>query len=289
MSAVPRELRRLLVTGDGPPFLAAASGLVIGPRLFYVISDDDLALGVFARAGTAPGRRAPVLPGRLPDEPAARKAAKPDFEALVELPRALLALGSGSTVQRRRGALVPLGPDGEPGLARAIDLAPLFARLDEELDELNIEGAVLAGDALTLLQRGNGRGHENALIELAAAPVLDALAAGRPPPASALRAIRRVDLGDVDGVPLTFTDGASLGDGRLLVAAAAEETDDPYRDGRCLGSVVGILDSRFAPLARAAEKIEGVALAGDDIWLVADADDPSTPAPLLVVPGGAPR
>ncbi len=284
----PIEVRRLFVEGnDRRAFLAAASGLVIGEGCFYVLADDELALGVFARPETdrTPGRLVRLLPDEpeLPADPERRKKKKPDWEALVAVPGGLLALGSGSRARRRRGALVPLLADEATGPVEVVDLAPLYEKLGAEIDDLNIEGAVLGSETLTLLQRGNGRARDNALVELEAASVLRALAAGRPLPPSALLAIHRCALGALDGVALSFTDGALLPDGRLLVAAAAEDTDDPYLDARCVGSVIGLFEAgQWRSQLRVDLKIEGLAIAGEQIWLVADADDPTTPAPLLV-------
>ncbi|MEO6277397.1 MAG: hypothetical protein ABIP59_06225, partial [Roseateles sp.] len=74
----------------------------IGQRLF-VVADDEHTLAVFDAASDSPGTLHRLFIGELPDKPKARKAAKPDLEALAQLPPfaacphgALLALGSGS-------------------------------------------------------------------------------------------------------------------------------------------------------------------------------------------------
>src|SRR5262245_4302365 len=127
-------------TGDArlPRHLSAASGLAwTGPHL-YVVADDELHLGIFSAANNTPGRLLRLFDGELPAEKPARKKAKPDLEAITALPRfgdyahgALLALGSGSTKNRCRGALLRLddrgGIDGAP---TAIDASRLFDELD---------------------------------------------------------------------------------------------------------------------------------------------------------------
>ncbi len=92
--------------------LSAASGLVkLGNRLF-VVADDENHLAMFDLSNREPSRLVPIFDGRLPLRHKARKAAKPDCEALLVLPAfagyphgALMAMGSGSRPSRQRGAL----------------------------------------------------------------------------------------------------------------------------------------------------------------------------------------
>lgn len=257
--------------------VSAASGLVAFSDRLFVIADDETFLAVYGLDGSA-RTRIPLLPYPLPFEHVARKRQKPDFEALALLPNGqLLALGSGSTERRMRGALVdPLL--GSP--PRTIDLAPLYARLGSELPELNIEGAVVSGDALWLLQRGNGALRLNACIELDLERVLDSLDDGSLD-ATALRSVRRIELGMLDGVALSFTDAAALADGRLLFCAAAEDTESTYADGVCKGSVLGVLsDGQLTQCVRVEPpcKLEGIAIAQGtgalpQVFLVVDPDD----------------
>ena len=99
----------------------------------------------------------------------------------------------------------------------------------------------------------------------------------------------RVPLGAIDGVPLTFTDGAALADGGWVFSAAAEDTPDPYSDGRCAGSAIGRIDAagRIVSIDRVNLdcKIEGIAASvtqsAIELLMVTDADDRSRPAWLL--------
>ena len=101
--------------------------------------------------------------------------------------------------------------------------------------------------------------------------------------------IQPVELGELGGVALGFTDGAALADGRWLFSAAAENTADSYNDGACLGAVIGLVE-RDGRVRRLAEldgrwKVEGIALdEAGDLLLVTDADDPATAASLLHLP-----
>lgn len=283
----------------GGRFLAAGSGLVRAGDHLYVIADDERELAVFPAEGDAPGTLRRMLPGELPSDPAERKRAKPDFEALVHLPAdavagagggALLALESGSRKTRRGGILWALGEDGVlSGEPRRLDLAPLYAALDAEIPDLNVEGAVLTGERLLLFQRGNGAGAVNAVVELGLEECVPDLARGRLSD-DAVRGQRRYDLGEAGGVRLAFSDAAALADGRVVYTAVAEGGDDTYSDGECAGSGVGILAADGEPQGweplDPADKVEGVEARiepdGDvALLMVADADDPARPSPLL--------
>lgn len=274
--------------------LAAASGIRRRADRLYVIADDELLLGVYDLAGAARGSIA-LAADVLPEEHAARKAAKPDFEALVSLPdRSLLALGSGSTPARRRAVHVAFDA-GEPRV-RVFALDALYVALERELPELNIEGGAVLGDQLWLCSRGNSARRDDVLIRLELSAVLTALANECPPPADVLLSITRVALGDLEGAPLSLTDLTAMR-GRLVFTAAAEASANTYDDGICTGSVVGQLSMSMA--GRGMEvadilgwvpevKLEGACPASDAaderaLLVVADADDRGTRAPLFRV------
>jgi hypothetical protein len=106
----------------------------------------------------------------------------------------------------------------------------MLASLDREVAGLNIEGAVVSGTELRLFQRGNKRNSENAIIRFQLSTFLDALTSGQTAAIAPL-AIKTFDLGQVDGIPLCFTDGAAPPDGRMVFTAVAEGVDDNYNDG----------------------------------------------------------
>jgi hypothetical protein len=280
-----------------PRHIAAASGLVVAGDHLYVVADDEQHLGCFPANGNGDGHLVRLFPGELPLAHAARKDGKPDLEALVRLPPfgdcpcdALLALPSGSTARRRRGALLELDRDGAIiGNPRAIDVTALYARLDELLPALNIEGAVVIGDALVLLQRGSRASPFNALVHLPLQDVLDSLVARAAIDVLEPRVVQRVDLGMIDGVALSITDGAALPDGRVVVTAVAERSPDSYLDGPCVGAAIGVLHDQGQVLElrhlQPTEKIEGVHawIDGDTIRLLlaTDADDANVASRLL--------
>lgn len=279
-----------------PAFISAASGLVRVGDYLYVVADDELHLGVFPTHGDAQGELLRLFPGELPDKPKKRKKHKPDLEVLTRLPPfakcehgALLALGSGSTKRRYRGALLPLNAKGRVGQApRILDAALLFDELQQHFDELNLEGAWVSGNELCLLQRGNKGGSPNAVIHLDLNLLLAALTCGDVIPAITPAAIHTMNLGEVAGVPLCFSDAVPLPDGRWLFSAVAEATDNAYADGACVGAAVGMVDANhnllwvkpIAPLC----KIEGIEVRHSnefELLLVTDADDPDAAAVLL--------
>lgn len=269
--------------------------MVVAGDCLYIVADDELHLAVFDMDGHGEGKLIRLFPGDLSDEPAARKSAKPDLEALVRLPSftgypngALLALASGSKPNRRTGVLLGLdSSDRIDDKPTAIDLSGMYLPLQSRFPALNIEGAVVLGPELVLLHRGSKKHPANALISFK----LHDFAQGLQPAPSPLlpTQIRSVDLGAIEGAPLSFTDGAALPDGRVVFSAVAENTEDTYLDGPCLGAAIGIIgtDGHVETLLRLepTEKVEGIhATVESDrisLLLVTDADDASVPAKLL--------
>lgn len=298
---IPTTRRRTLTLAapeapGRPAHVSAASGLVRAGDWLYVIADDALHLAVFPATGDAPGRAVRLFPGELPEAPAERKAAKPDLEALCRLGPsaafahgALLALPSGSTPARRRASVLPLNADGTlAGAPRTVDCTSLYVQLERELVALNVEGAAVAGKRLRLLNRGNGEGGVDALVDLDLDRALGSLDAGVLGP-EAVRTVRRWELGEAHGVRLSFTDASPLPDGRVVFTATAEASRDRVADGPVMGSAVGVLAPDGTPVyldaVDAPVKLEGVDARVEGgrvhVLLVADADDPAVPAPLL--------
>lgn len=291
-----RDLDLTAASASGRPmYLSAASGLVCVNAALYVVADDELHLGVFPATGGQPGHLIRLFEGTLPADKKDRKKRKPDLEGLTLLPPdgryphgALFAVGSGSTANRRLGVLLALGAAGTAlGPPQVVDLAPILLPLEEEFGALNIEGVAVHGERLQLLQRGNSRQGTNAIVTFALPGLLDALGTGC---GSTIRpsGIDVFDLGDIDGIPLSFTDVAVLPDGSTIFTAVAEDTDNPYDDGRCGGAAIGLIDGdgtlrSLDPLDKP-HKVEGLHAWEDGetirLLLVTDADDPSIPASL---------
>lgn len=261
---------------SGHAFLSAASGMVVRGSMLYAVADDAHCLAVFDLDGNAPGRLIPLIAEDLPKDAAQRKKQKPDFEILLTLPDdRLLALGSGSTPQRMRGAVIDLPTNGAPASVRLIDLRPLFAALTPLVPEVNLEGAVLEGENLLLFNRGTMAHPASHIVEVPLASVLAGEAM-----LAALRATLTLPL--CAGVPLTVTDACRLEDGYILLSAVAEATADSYADGALVGAAIVELDADFT--VRAIEpltpilKVEGLSARaeadGVHVMCVTDADDP---------------
>lgn len=266
--------------------LAAASGIALRAGQLYVVADDELELAVYTRAGLRTAS-IPLRAGALPLDPLQRKASKPDFEALLTLPDdSLLALGSGSSPRRMRGAWVRF--DQTHPTVHDVDLTDLYAALTREHSELNIEGGAVLDDTLYLCSRGNGALRDNALIALCLARVCETLARSHALDAASLLRTHRVSLGELAGTPLSLTDLA-VGADRLLFSAAAEASPNTYDDGVCTGSVLGTISTagEVRDALRVAQrlKVEGVCADHSQralrLFLVADADDPQARAPLM--------
>jgi hypothetical protein len=289
-----------------PAHVSAASGLVRAGGHFYVVADDENHLGIFPASGTPPGSLVRILAGQLPLGAKARKRKKADLESVVCLPPfrgrehgALLLLGSGSKRKRCSGVLLGLDARGQlDGTAIEIDLAPLYGKLDDRIGSLNIEGAVALGEELVLLQRGNKGACLNARVRLRLVDAIASLAERSRLGIELLVGLDEVDLGKVGAVPLGFSDGSALPDGRMVFTAIAEDTSDSYLDGACHGAAVGVLD-RNGRLERLemidpCYKVEGVEASLESgairLFLVTDADDAHIAASLLrgSLPEGSP-
>lgn len=295
--AVARSLTLQATASSGRPrAVSGASGLVVTPSAFFVIPDDSHHLAVFPRRGARPGRLVRLFAGDLPRNFDQRKAQKPDLEALTLLAPegregggTILGIGSGSTPSRARGFMLELDPDGKPkGKPKGVDLGPLYRCLGKRVVDLNVEGAAATKDQLVLLHRGNGARARSAVIRLDLAKVRTALQRRGALGADAVISVRAVNLGSLNGVRLGFSDASALPDGRIAFSAVAERTDNPYDDGECAGSAVGILeaDDSTKVIGRIeGHKVEGIhaRVTGSrlELLMVTDADDPNRPSPLL--------
>jgi hypothetical protein len=283
-----RKLRDLDVSreddGDRAPYIAAASAVVRRGDFVYVIGDDEHDLGVFEVSSPDPGRMRPAIADDGDGD-------KPDFEALSALPPfegashgALFGLGSGSKRTRDRGFFWRLGPDGAlDGEPEEIDLHPLYERLRDEIEELNVEGAAVLEDALWLFHRGNDEASSNAVIEVSLAQAMESLRADHRLDVDEIQRVRDYELGELDGTRLCFSDATPLSDELIVFTASAEG-----EDGEICGSVVGTV-SRAGTVERLRTidrrwKVEGVHAAIDtgviDFVFVCD-QDADEPSPLL--------
>jgi len=234
---------------DLPAHVRAASSIRRQGHRLVILQDDVSALVVL---DPATGSTQPILlptgpnGARVFDDERGNKLLKPDLEACIVLPDGrLVALGSGSSPHREKIVTVAAG---KGALAQQLAGGDLYASLRIHADargaRLNIEGAVVQGHWLRLLQRGNGkRGLEpwNAILDVALDRFVGWLDGRNAFPS--VHRILEIQLGDIAGVPFGFTDAAVTDDGRLAFLACAEDTEDALSDGPVVGCRFGWLDA----------------------------------------------
>lgn len=289
---------------DRPSHVRAGSSLSwFGDRL-ALVQDDANFLALIDPQGFAV-EAIPLPPGeaglRQFDDQRGNKRFKLDLEACttVSTPdgEILLVFGSGSTAQREQILIVPAS---DPSRFTLQPAPALYAHLRDctpfSGSELNLEGAIFQAGYLRLFNRGNGAPQNtlqpvNATGDLhweALAAYLEAPQQQQPP---ALQHICQYDLGELNGLALTFTDATVTPHG-ILFSAAAEDSPDATRDGVVSGSAIGILGDRprWAELrtpdgALFLGKVEGLCPipSTNRLWVVVDADDPALPCDLCEV------
>lgn len=227
-------------------------------------------------------------------EAAGTKRLKPDLEAAcpvtVDGSEAVLLLGSGSLAPRTVGVLVSSDWSGSSRVRQA-DLAPLYERVRDALGmeqtQLNLEGACVVDGRLRWFQRGHGAsGVPSASVDVNLQQLIEVFGGDRDPASVGVRAVRRYELGELDGLALAVTDAVAIGDGMVCVSASAEDAPDPVADGPIAGSALAVIDGGGRvrdvvrlPAALAGCKVEGLAAAelerdGARLLAVVDQDDP---------------
>lgn len=289
---------------ERPPFVRAGSSLARLPEVIAVFQDD-------ARFGAlidpvARRARSVMLPSgpgghRAFDVEHGDRSDKLDLEACASIPgresSLLVAFGSGTKPSREQIALLEIaGRD-----VRSIEVSPVpafYAALRAAADfagsELNLEGAIYLGyDTLRLFQRGNGRpGNGREPVDATGDIAWDALRAHLHAPDSAeppaIHNIVQYDLGDLDGVRLTFSDAEPFGQA-VLFSASAEASGGSGHDGRVNGSVLGVIAGNTAHWAKIHDaagrpfggKIEGLTWLDETprhVYFVDDNDSVSQPS-----------
>ncbi len=271
---------------SGRTFLSAASGLVVSNNRLYMVADDDHFLFEFSVDPACPGKLIRLFSGDLPRGAKERKAKKADFEILLPLygehRLRLLAMGSGSTERRMRGAVVDFPADDGPPNVEVVDLTPMYEKIAHLVEEINLEGACLQGSRMLLFNRGNMQSTVSHILEIG----WDGMDFA---PDSPVRIIAELALPMIGNVPLTVTDACSLDDGTILISSVAEATDNSYADGALVGAAFILLDASFGIMdvehINPPVKIEGVSAKhtseGIALLCVSDADDPDQPSALF--------
>ncbi len=249
------------------PRISAASGLLLFNGHFFCVSDDELGLIRVPLSLKGPAQRISLFEGVLPEGAKARKKLKPDLEAIVQLPEtgAILCIPSGSKPNRSRGALLDIDLK-----AQEVSFEKIYSKLNDQIPDLNLEGAIIQDSKISLLQRGNGRAGKNAIASLS----LEDFLMDQPGDFG----ITEVELGEIHGERLGFTD-ACFHQGAIWFLAVAERTQSTYEDGEFAGAILGRLDSKFRMDYRLEVSIpfkpEGLVIQERSVFVVTDADDRS--------------
>jgi hypothetical protein len=257
------------VEEDRPAHVRAASGMSAFKEYLAVIQDDANWLALIDGDQQVTAVPLPPSPkgARVFSDTRGNKHDKYDLEACVTVPCAggheLVGFSSGARQGREwilrvsdtplpsKGAAGEVADgDGRSGLHAAfLEAAPFHdsMRANKAFSGagLNIEGALtLDDDRIMLFQRGNARpsqGHPviDATADVSWAALCRHLAEPHSVPPPVLESIRAYDLGELDGVRLTFSDAEHLGEGRILYSASAEDGET----GRIAGSVLGVIEA----------------------------------------------
>jgi hypothetical protein len=261
------QLKTELIYSFINPMITAASGLVLWNDHFYCVSDDELSLIKLHKSLSSHHELIRLFPGDLPEAKKERKRLKPDLEAVVFLPAhsSLLCLPSGSKSNRVRGAIV-----NSKNQVQEVRFDHVYDELSKDFSELNVEGALVKDERITLIQRGNGEHHQNALIELDLNSFLRDEVTNK--------TIFHQDLALLNGTPLSFTDGTTYRE-KTFYLAVAEKTESTYEDGEFAGAVLGCIGGASFQLD-IPSKPEGLAIQNDMFYLVTDDDDRTKPSKL---------
>ena len=196
---------------------------------------------------------------RIFDYPTKRipKAEKVDFETSLLIDndgsKGLLVLGSGSAENRRKGMIVPLGSDHNPGIRNLVqlDLAEFTNRLDRKLrGKLNIEGSALVGKSLMLANRANIANPNNSLVITTPEFWKDQ---ARAPIKTLVLDITKSN--EVLGVSeLCYVESSDM----LLIALTSELTNNAIDDGLIGDSYIGWVNNVAKKLNRQRLSLDGL-------------------------------
>lgn len=267
----------------------AASGLVKIDNTFYVIADDDFSIALIEEKREV--ALFPLIQGVLPKDHHERKKMKPDWEALTlvrenGLPTGLLAVPSGSKPNRQTGSFMSLDVSR---VAVAVDFSQVYSSLQTAFPHLNIEGACFTQKYFQLFQRGNGPDAKNAVINLDLEGVLEDIRSTQVVAAHRVLGFKEYSLGEIAGIPLSFTDACFVNGNETWFLAVAEAGASTYDDGHFAGALLGVIDGSGSVKEtfelNTENKPEGLDVEiGDQneriIHIVTDADSSEIPAVL---------
>lgn len=270
---------------DRPGHVRAASSIAKFAEYLVVVQDDANFLALVEKDH----HHVQSIP--LPEGPGGDRVFSPergnienklDLEACVSVPDSdgqhIIAFGSGSDESREWVLSVKWDHNGDHEI-NLMEADRLYSYLRTEKDfcgsGLNVEGVIFDGnETLRFFQRGNAdpEGDLQPVDALGDMPWQELKGHLNDPEnvePPKLRNIIQFDLGKIDDIPLTFSDGEYV-DGHILYSASAEASSDT---DHIAGSAMGILDDESARWAEVID-LDGSAFEGKIEGLVTKDDDP---------------
>lgn len=270
---------------DRPGHVRAASSLAKFEEYLVVIQDDANFLALVEKDHHHV-QSIPLPEGPDGDRVFSKKRgnieSKLDLEACVTVPesqgRHIIAFGSGSHESREWVLSVKWDEAGEHDI-HLIEADKLYSYLRTEKDfcgsGLNVEGVVFDDkETLRFFQRGNSEPDGelqpvDALGDMSWPDLRDHLNDPEHVEPPKLSKIIQYDLGSIDDIRLTFSDGEFV-DGHILYSASAEASSDT---DYIAGSAMGILNDDVARWAEVID-MDGSAFEGKIEGLITDDNDP---------------
>jgi hypothetical protein len=229
------------------PDVPSGSALSLVQEDAFIVGDDSPYLFRLAPPYDTVSQRYLLLPefaetARIP------KPLKPDWESVAVGPYQgqthLFVFGSGAKSPERDSLLVlnPLHPDQQARYSLTALYDRIVPESQGERASLNLEGAVVAGEALFLFNRG-----DNGILRIGWQDFIGFLAGQMG--AQDLKLERfSVSLPQIDGKEARFSDACPIpGENALLFTATVENTANWIDDGEILGSYVGLLSLQDLP------------------------------------------
>lgn len=305
LRATPMEYRDGEDPGeDRPGHVRAASSIAEFAEYLLVVQDDANFLALVEK-DYHHVQSIPLPPGpdgkRVFSSERGNIEHKLDLEACVSVPGTgsehILALGSGSDESREWVLQVWWDDDGNHEID-LMDADRLYSYLRTEKEfcgaGLNIEGVIFDGeDTIRLFQRGNAEPKDgleavDSVAEISWTDLKKHLEKPTEVEPPKVKRVTQFDLGEIDDIRLTFSDGEQI-DGHILYSASAEASSET---DYIAGSAMGILDVESARWAEVIDldgsafkgKIEGLVTAEDNphiIYFVIDDDVAHEPSSIF--------
>ncbi len=274
---------------DRPPHVRAASSVAHFAEYIAIVQDDANFLALieddYRHVQNIPLPAGPEG-NRVFGHKRGNAGDKLDLEGCVSVPgtngERLISMGSGSDESREWILLVELNEDYEGDHdIELIEANAFYSYLRSEKEfsgsRLNVEGIIFDDhDTLMLFNRGNSKAKDglrpvDATAELSWPALKDHLEKPEEVDPPQLSNIIQYDLGELDDIPLTFSDGMHLGDKILYSASAEAPGDSDY----IAGSAIGIINGNNVRWTEVEDE-DGTAFKGKIEGLIVDADDKYT-------------